>query len=274
MALIAGALLGGSPARADDPSAEDKAYKALLEIVQVKPRDPKSDDCVVKGVADFTKYADQVPLFREAFLNREFSDDFYKQRRKQVFSFIVLKRAAELITEGMYNGKSQPECKFFLSVAYPDKFGQDRNFEAVTWRFNDAQSAKVNWSKFDARDFQDIALDYHVSPAVTTWAADEPSMNDKPAAPAESADTCDMVLFNANAIFIRATTFCKKDYMDSPEGLAALAGARKCSMSEKELKSKAGSAMLTLDKIARTRGKSAVCPFVEEVAHQIAARAE
>ena len=132
----------------------------------------------------------------------------------------------------------------------------------------------MNWSKFDALNFNEIALDYNLKPAITSWTSDEPSMNDNKPAPAQSGDTCDMVLFNANAIFIRATSFCRKDYMDSQEGLAALAGARKCSMSEKEMKAKAGSAMLTLDKIARTRGKGAVCPFVEEVAHEVRARAQ
>ena len=269
--ITAAALLASLPARADD-SAEDKAYKAITDIVQVAPRDQNSDDCNVKGTADFAKYMDDLPIFRDAFLNHDYSVDFYNQRRKQVFVAIVLKRAAELITEGFYHGHTQPECHFSFTVAYPDKFGQTRSFEALTWRFNNEQAAKVNWEKFDPRDFQEIALDYSIKPKATSWFSDEPKMGGDSPTPASAASACDPLFFNANAMFIRATTFCRKDYMDSPEGLAALEGARKCQMSEAEMKAKTSSAMLTLDKIARQRGKAAVCPFVEEVAREVRAK--
>ena len=129
--LMASALFA-TPASAEDAGAEDAAYKAIIAMTQLTLPDPKSDDCNVKGVVVFMKYADKLPVFREAFLNQGYSIDFYNQRRKQVLSYVVLKRAAELITEGMYNGKSQSECHFSLTVSYPDKFGQERNFEALT----------------------------------------------------------------------------------------------------------------------------------------------
>jgi len=268
---LAAALLANGPAAADGES-EDTAYKTITQIVTVTPSDPKSDDCMVNATADFAKYVDQVAIFREAFLNKEFSVDFYNQRRRQVFAYIVLKRAAELITEGLYHEQTRPECQFSMTIAYADKFGQERKFQALTWRFNAEQAAKVNWEKFDPRDFADVALDYEVKPSVSGWVAEEPQLNDGGKDSSSKATGCDMLLFNANAMFIRATTFCKKDYIDSPEGLAALNGAKKCPLNEKVMEQKAKAAMLTLDQIAQRKGRAAVCPFVDQVAREVHAK--
>ncbi len=158
-----------------------------------------------------------------------------------------------------------------ITVNDTDKFGQSRKVRALTWRFDDTQAAKVNWEKFDPRDFADVALDYKVDPAVADWTADEPQMSGGASA-AKPPSACDMLMFSANAMFIRATTFCRKDYMDSPEGLAALAAARQCSLDDKSMEQKAKAAMLTLDQIARQKGRAAVCPFVDQVAREVRAK--
>ena len=263
------ALLFCTCALAEDSDHADP-YKAITETVQIMQPDPKSEDCNIRATADFAKFYERLGIFRDAFLNRDFSLDFYTQRRKQVLAFIVLKHAAEMITEGSYRDHNRHECHFSISISYLDKFGQDRNFEAVTWRFNDEQAAKVSWDKIDPRDFRDIALDYKVMPQVITWVSYEPSMTEGNQAPTDAAtDECDMFFFSANAMFIRATTFCQKNYMDSAEGLAALAGARKCHMPESEMRAKAKSAMMILDKIAREKGRASVCNFVEALAQEV-----
>lgn len=159
-----------------------------------------------------------------------------------------------------------------MTIDYSDKFGQQKKLQAITWRFNSEQAAKVNWEKFDPRNFADVALNYDVKPSVSGWVSDEPQMGDGVKSAPSKAAGCDMLLFSANAMFIRATTFCKKDYMDSPEGLAALEGAKKCSLDEKAMEQKAKAAMLTLDQIAQRKGRAAVCPFVEQIAREVRAK--
>ena len=206
--LCALALLVCTPSFAET-SDDNSPYAALIDITKLKPSDPGSRTCIVDGTVDFARFHDKLGIFREAYLNKELSLEFYAQREKQVLSYIVLKHDAELITEGMYNGRDNPECKFSLSISYNDKFGQPKTLQAVTWKFNNEQSRKVNWEKFNPRDFADVALDYNLNPALTEWVSSEPRMGgDKPAA----ANECDMFLFNANAVFIRATTFCRKNW--------------------------------------------------------------
>jgi hypothetical protein len=57
--------------------------------------------------------------------------------------------------------------------------------------------------------------------------------------------------------------------MDSEEGLAALEGAKRCPMSDSDMKVKARSATLSLDNIAKRQGRAAVCQFVETIAHEV-----
>jgi hypothetical protein len=89
--------------------------------------------------------------------------------------------------------------------------------------------------------------------------ADEPSM-------AENGDKtnnklCDRAFLRANAIFIRAATYCPKNYMDSQAGYHALAQSRLCSgfLSEDELRASTGKAMLELDRVVKERGKRSAC---------------
>ncbi len=76
----------------------------------------------MRGLSDFDKYNEYIPIFREAWLNRDFSEDFYRQRRKQVFVYVVLQQLAEVVTEGVYNTEpgddkseddfaTQPKCR-------------------------------------------------------------------------------------------------------------------------------------------------------------------
>jgi hypothetical protein len=77
---------------------------------------------------------------------------------------------------------------------------------------------------------------------------------------------CEKQFLEANAIFIRATTHCKRNYMDSPVGYYALAMSRQCKdLKEEELMTIAKSAMQRLDKIADERGKPGACKWVDDL---------
>ncbi len=268
--LLIGLLLVGTPSQAEDTNPHDP-YKALVEILKQTDRNINAQACTVDATVDFALYQPKLAIFRDAWLNRDYSVDFYAQRGKQVLAFVVLKHEAELLTEGLYNGHETPECKFSLSVAYPDKFGQVKSIKVVTWKFNNQQSHKINWEKFDPKDFNEIALDYHLNQDVETWIADEPQM--EPNKQPTQTDDCDMYMFKANAIFIRATTFCRKDYMDSKAGYAALAGARKCAASiGDDIKPQVAATMQLLDRMVRQRGRAAACAMVEDIARNVNAK--
>ena len=79
---------------------------------------------------------------------------------------------------------------------------------------------------------------------------------------------CDLLLFNANAIFVRATTFCAKNYMDSAAGFRALDGARKCTSIDYS-ESRVQAEMLELDKKVNSVGRIAACKWVEGLAKRI-----
>jgi hypothetical protein len=78
---------------------------------------------------------------------------------------------------------------------------------------------------------------------------------------------CDHLFFRANAIFVRAVTHCEKNYMDSPAGYYALAEARECykGLGQQQVRQLAKKAMLELDAVAKQRGKSAACKWVDSI---------
>ena len=62
------------------------------------------------------------------------------------------------------------------------------------------------------------------------WISSEPKMTEaKGNDDSGQSSNCNLQYLRANAIFMRATTFCKKDYLDSPAGMYALAMSRQCS---------------------------------------------
>ncbi|MGJ0392643.1 MAG: hypothetical protein ACR650_07770 [Methylocystis sp.] len=86
---------------------------------------------------------------------------------------------AELITEGLYRDEHPSSCSFSISARYVDKFGQNKEFPALTWKFSQVQNEKVNWDKIDPRDFGEIAIELKASPDAMAWMSDEPGMEDK-----------------------------------------------------------------------------------------------
>src|SRR5215212_6830172 len=98
---------------------------------------------------DFDAYQEHLPVFRDAWLNRDYSMDFYRQRQKQVFVYAVLKHYAELLTEGLYSQESPAECTFAIDVSYSDKFGQQQTLTGVSWKFSRERAKQVVWEKFD-----------------------------------------------------------------------------------------------------------------------------
>lgn len=253
--------------------AEEDPYAALREVVTITSKNITATDCSVGVVADFERYPPRLALFRDAWLNKEFSVDFYNQRRKQVFLYVIVKRAAELVTEGLYSNVSlapSPDCTFKIDIKSFDKFGQPRLYPAVTWRFNRAQANKVSWSTLDPRNFQEIAIDYRIASGMDYWVSDEPNMTGKENSKPVNVSNCDERFLRANAIFIRATTFCNRDYMDTRAGNFALEMFKQCSnLNETDLMPRIKAAMGELDQVVAQKGKSFGCRWVDELEHSV-----
>jgi len=264
LALWVGALTASEAYAA----ANDDAYQALLGFTSISSKTVNSAGCLVTGAADFDGFTDKLPTIRDAWLNRDYSVDFYNQRRKQVFAHVVLKRFAAALTEAIYSKDPPKGCSFAITVKYADKFGRDKEIPAVTWKFDETQNAKTNWEKADMRYFNEIAIDYKISTEMTAWTADEPSLSpqNKNSAPQD----CDVAMLRANAIFVRATNYCKKNYMDSPAGYYALAMTKQCApLGEQKLLATFREGMKELDALAKQQGRSAACKFVDDVEKQV-----
>lgn len=245
-------------------NSDDDAYAALQTFAHVTSKTINSAGCLVTASVDFNGFTSKLALFREVWLNKDYSVDFYTQRRKQVFLFVVAKRYAELLTEGLYRGVKPPNCSFSISAAYDDKFGKSKEIVAVTWKFDQRINSKVNWDKIDPREFAGLAIDFQISADAKTWMSDEPSMSGA----SSSADqvSCQVAMLRANAIFIRATTHCAKNYMDSPAGYYALAVSRQCAgFGEDKVKAVAMRAMEELDAVVKKKGRAAGCRWVDAV---------
>lgn len=258
-------VVAGSSAWAD---SDDEAYAALNTFTRLTSKTINSAGCLIAATADFSQFTSKIAVFRDAWLNRDYSLDFYAQRRKQVFTYIVAKRYAELLTEGLYRQANPPSCSFAISAAYDDKFGAGKEMALLTWRFDQSVNAKVNWDKIDPRAFGEVALDYKISSDAMQWMSDEPSLG-QPKQP--KLNSCDPSMLRANAIFIRATTHCtRKNYMDSPAGYYALAISRQCaSLGEEQLKSATKAAMMELDDVVRRKGRGEGCRWVDAVERDV-----
>jgi hypothetical protein len=247
--------------------AEEDPYAVLTSFVSVTDR-TTAPECSLAMLADFEQYPSHLALFREAWLNREFSLDFYRQRQKQIFLFVILKRYAELVTEGLYAGVANPtlnECSFKIDIKSFDKFGQTRIQPAVSWRFNRRQADKVDWRNIDPKDFSEIAIDYQFAAAIDDWYSGEPSMGNAKSSKSDARTSgCDEQFLRANAIFIRATTYCAKNYMDSRAGYYALEMSRRCTgLGEAGVSSKTKEAMEELDRVVKQKGKPFACQWVD-----------
>ena len=263
VAVTLALLTWTSPAKAaDDP------YAAMQNFVKITSRTINSAGCLETGSADFDAFKQYLPVFREAWLNRDYSLDFYVQRAKQIFVYTIIKRFADVITEGMYPHGGPAQCSFAISITYIDKLGQSKALDAVTWQFSQKRASEVNWEKIDPKDFSDIALDYKFGPQVSEWTAGEPSLS-PPSGPHAS---CDVQFLRANSIFMRAPTYCTKDYLDSPSGYYALAMSRQCgqAMTEEQVKTVFMSAAKEIDTAARKGGKAGACRFVDQVEREVA----
>jgi hypothetical protein len=258
---LAFSISASSAAGADNPNT------AMQNFAKITSKTINTVGCLVTGSADFDASKQYFSVFREQWLNRDYSLDFYVQRAKQVFLYIILKRFAEGITEGLYSHGGPPLCSFAISITYTNKLGQPRAFEAMTWRFTQKRASEVKWAKIDPRNFSDIALDYKFGPEVGEWTADEPSFNP----PSSSAVSCDTRFVRANSIFVRAMTYCPKDYMDSPAGYYALAMSRQCAsnMTKEEIKMAFMSAAREIDMAARKGGKAGACRFADQVQREV-----
>jgi hypothetical protein len=251
-------------------SDDDDPYPALASFTSITSKIINSAGCLVAASADFNGFNDHLGTFRSAWLNRDYSIDFYRQRRKQIFVFVIVKRFAELLTEGLFRHGNPPTCSFAITAKYDDTYGKSQEMTVATWRFDQNANEKVNWAKIDPRNFADIAVDYKITADAMSWLSDEPSLarkDDNSSSPV----ACQLDLLRANAIFIRATTYCAKDYMDTPAGYYALAMSRQCAqtMEEDKIKAFAKEAMLQLDAIAKRSGRAGACRWVNDVEKEV-----
>ena len=248
--------------------ADQDAYTVIQKFASVSSKTLNSAGCLLTGTADFDTYTEHLPLIRESWLNRDYSIDFYRQRRKQVFVYVVVKRFAELVTQGLYLSDKPETCSFAVNITYVDKLGKPATLPgAISWTFTREKADQINWEKLDPRNFGEVAPNYKISPAVVSWLSDEPSMagESRSASPAP----CEPLFPRANAVFIRATTHCTKNYMDSNAGYYALAMTRQCALNEEQLMSIGKSAMGQLDRIVKTQGKAAACRWVDGIEREV-----
>jgi hypothetical protein len=143
----------------------------------------------------------------------------------------------------------------------------------VTWKFDESTNKKLDWDKSDPREFADIAIDYKITPEAVSWLSDERNvMGENNVANEKQTNTgCQLSMLKANATFIRATVYCRKDYMDSPAGYYALAMSRQCAQSidEDKLRAIAMEAMRQLDVIAKQMGRAKACNWVDGVEKEV-----
>ena len=86
-----------------------------------------------------------------------------------------------------------------------------------------------------------------------------------------TGNSCKLSFLRANAIFIRASTYCPKDYLDDNAGYYALAQSKlyAASLSEKELMTLARRAMQELDRVVKERGKRSACRWVDQIEREV-----
>ncbi|MCX8252596.1 protein of unknown function [Beijerinckiaceae bacterium RH AL1] len=191
------------------------------------------------------------------------------------------------MTFAVYNSsdtKPTTDCHFTAGISYTDKYGQTQSFNAVHWDFTNALAAKINWQIFDENKFNEIAENWSYTKGADDFnQLEEPLSNDgkyhplheeentETPGPSSTTSDCSTSLYNANAVFIRATTYCRKDYMDTKGGYIALEASRVCSKSNSEqaLKSEAMYAMKQLDKLVRQTGRRNACVFLDELQRSI-----
>ncbi len=155
-------------------STEDP-YVILMKLSRITEKEMHNAKCFVKSNINFDNYVSYLPTFRQAWLNRDFSNDFYLQRRKQVFMFSIVKRLADIATQGVYlNEKYADKCLFQIDVEYRDLHGRQQIFPAVRWSFDRSLFNSIDWKKVDPRDFDRIAIDYTFNKNLSDWYADEP----------------------------------------------------------------------------------------------------
>ena len=68
-------LMSASPSRAE---SDDDAYAALNSFSAVTSKTINDAGCLITASVDFNKYSEKLAIFREAWLNRDFSIDFYQ----------------------------------------------------------------------------------------------------------------------------------------------------------------------------------------------------
>ena len=80
--------------------AADDPYAAMQNFAKVTSKTINPAGCLVTGSADFEASKQYLPIFREEWLSRDYSLDFYVQRAKQVFLYMMLSGLPRLLLKG------------------------------------------------------------------------------------------------------------------------------------------------------------------------------
>jgi hypothetical protein len=112
-AVALSALLGILNLSGGYAATDEDAYAAMAQFTSITSKTINSAGCLITASANFSDFVARVDTFRSAWLNRDYSIDFYNQRQKQVFVFTIIKRYAELLTEGLYREMQPPKLFLF-----------------------------------------------------------------------------------------------------------------------------------------------------------------
>jgi hypothetical protein len=163
--LVAAACLAFVPiaAFADDL---DNGWAVLSEIFSLPDKPIDKDRCDLVVTLNYDKYLERMGDIREAWLYKDNSVEYYQRRSYHVLATIARKEAT-VLTQALFAAPARrgiQSCRFRLFATSQDKYGNDRPFVILSWRFNSQLASKVKWHRLDDRNFPDLAIDYRFSP--------------------------------------------------------------------------------------------------------------
>jgi hypothetical protein len=133
--------------------------------------------CQVSATVNFGDFLAHMSVVRETWLNRDYSADFYSQRGMSTLAYVVSKKIGSMMTYITYEterGKNAGLCSFRIYVLTQDKFGNDKTDLLVSWIFTHRLADRIDWKKFDDKNFAKVAENYTFGPDLQRLTSSEP----------------------------------------------------------------------------------------------------
>jgi hypothetical protein len=149
-------------------ASDDRAWRAMEEVFSKSSKAISSENCDVLLKIDFDKYQTNMAIFRDAWLYRDKPVEYYQRHATQVLATIARKQAT-MVTQSIFgrtDGSNPASCQFRFLVKDQDKYGNEKPYQMLSWRFTKSLASKVNWEKLDDKNFPKLAIDYVLS---TEW---------------------------------------------------------------------------------------------------------